>query len=57
MNYKKQLGMIGSTLAPFMMLYLGYKYTVFRGKYIRKSLKEMKIYFNKYDWKFTMKFS
>jgi len=57
MNYKKQLGMIGSTLAPFMMLYLGYKYTVFRGKYIRKSLKEVKIYFNMYDWIFTMKFS
>lgn len=32
MNYKKQLALAGSALAPFLMVYLGYKYTVFHGK-------------------------
>eukprot|EP00347_Sterkiella_histriomuscorum_P004949 403358465 len=29
MNYKKQLSLAASTISPFLMLYLGYKYTIF----------------------------
>jgi len=31
MNYKKQLALTGSAMAPLLMIYFGYKYTIFHG--------------------------
>ncbi len=31
MNYKKQLSLGASAIAPLFMVYFGYKYTIFHG--------------------------